>query len=63
MSGSDDRKTTDHPTLNPGDVAPPGTQGTGENICHDCKGSGRIGDQPCKTCGGTGKVIEGVGGA
>ena len=47
---------------NPGDQAAPGTPGTGENICPDCKGSGRIEAQPCQTCGGTGKVVEGVSG-
>jgi DnaJ-class molecular chaperone len=50
------------PKLNPGDEARPGTPGTGENLCPDCKGSGKIGAQPCRTCGGTGKVVEGVGG-
>jgi hypothetical protein len=49
--------------LNPGDEALPGTPGTGEDICPDCKGSGRLGVGPCPTCGGSGKVIEGIGGA
>jgi len=48
--------------VNPGDDAAPGTPGTGENVCPDCKGSGRLGNAPCKTCGGTGKVIEGISG-
>jgi RecJ-like exonuclease len=64
MSG--DRKpdrSSDSSTVNPGDVAAPGTPGTGENVCQDCKGSGRIGTVPCQTCGGTGKVIEGISGA
>lgn len=47
---------------NPGDQAAPGTPGTGENICPECEGSGRIGDGECPTCGGTGKVVEGIGG-
>ena len=50
-------------TLCPGDVAPPGTPGTGENICRKCSGSGQIDDETCPNCGGTGKVIEGIGGA
>jgi DnaJ-class molecular chaperone len=50
-------------TLNPGDQAPAGVEGTGENICRDCQGSGRRDDAPCPTCGGTGRVIEGIGGA
>jgi DnaJ-class molecular chaperone len=49
--------------MNPGDQAPAGTPGTGENICPDCAGTGRRGEQDCPTCGGTGKVIEGIGGA
>jgi RecJ-like exonuclease len=53
----------DKPKLNPGDKAQPGTPGTGENICPECKGAGRIGVTLCRTCGGTGKVVEGVGGA
>jgi len=48
--------------VNPGDDAAPGTPGTGENVCPDCKGSGRLGNAPCKTCGGTGKVVEGISG-
>jgi DnaJ-class molecular chaperone len=55
MSGS-------NPAVNPGDDGTPGTPGTGENVCPDCKGRGRLGAAPCKTCGGTGKVIEGIGG-
>lgn len=47
----------------PGDDAAPGTPGTGENICRECNGSGRIGHKLCPNCGGTGKVIEGIGGA
>jgi hypothetical protein len=27
---------------NPGDEAPRGTPGTGEDVCPECKGSGRI---------------------
>ncbi|HYF54475.1 MAG TPA: hypothetical protein VEA41_09475 [Salinarimonas sp.] len=48
--------------IHPGDDAPPGTPGTGENVCPDCKGSGRVGAASCQTCGGTGKVVEGIGG-
>lgn len=49
-------------SLNPGDQAAPGTPGTGENVCPNCSGSGRIGREPCNRCGGSGKVIEGIGG-
>jgi DnaJ-class molecular chaperone len=47
---------------NPGDQAAPGTPGTGEAICENCKGSGVVNGQECPVCGGTGKVIEGIGG-
>lgn len=49
--------------VNPGDEAPPGTPGTGENICRDCGGSGRVNGASCSACGGSGKVITAVGGA
>ena len=49
--------------LNPGDEAPAGTPGTGENLCRECGGSGRLNGTACATCGGTGKVTTGVGGA
>jgi RecJ-like exonuclease len=47
----------------PGDQAPPGTPGTGENLCPECSGSGvSAGGEVCPKCEGTGKVITGVGG-
>jgi hypothetical protein len=64
MTQQSDRPTPqDKPKLNPGDEAAPGTVGTGENICRDCQGTGKVSAGPCPTCGGTGKVVEGVGGA
>ena len=48
--------------LNPGDVAQPGTPGTGEALCPDCQGKGQVGGQPCRTCDGSGIVIQGVAG-
>ena len=50
--------------MSPGDEAPEGTPGTGENLCPHCSGSGhdRAGE-PCPVCEGTGKVITGIGGA
>jgi DnaJ-class molecular chaperone len=48
--------------LNPGDVAAPGTPGTGEAVCPDCQGSGKRAGQPCPNCGGTGIVIAGIAG-
>jgi len=50
-------------STNPGDEAPEGTPGTGENVCPDCAGSGRVRNGRCNTCGGTGVVIVGIGGA
>jgi hypothetical protein len=49
-------------TLHPGDQAAPGTPGTGENICAECHGTGRVHGRACDNCGGTGKVITGIGG-
>jgi hypothetical protein len=51
------------PRMSPGDQAPPGTPGAGENICPKCGGRGSVRGEQCDHCGGTGKVIEGVGGA
>ena len=50
-------------SVNPGDEAPEGTLGTGEGLCRECGGSGRVGDATCPSCRGSGKVIVGVGGA
>jgi DnaJ-class molecular chaperone len=47
----------------PGDEAPPGTEGTGEDICPGCGGEGRRDGGECPECGGTGRVVRGVGGA
>ena len=58
-SASDDKSKA---KLNPGDEARPGTPGSGENICPECRGSGRLGSRACPTCGGTGKIVEGIGG-
>lgn len=49
--------------MNPGDEAPAGTPGTGENVCPVCHGTGRIGGQPCANCGGSGRITTGIGGA
>ena len=48
----------------PGDQAPPGTSGTGENVCPRCGGRGRLdAGQRCPDCDGTGRVTTGIGGA
>jgi DnaJ-class molecular chaperone len=46
----------------PGDEAPPGTTGTGENLCPACSGTGKLGGESCPECKGTGKVTTGIGG-
>ncbi len=48
--------------MHPGDDGPSGAPGTGENVCPDCAGSGRLRDDVCPTCEGSGKVNEGIGG-
>lgn len=53
---------TDDAPPKPGDDAPPGTPGTGENLCPRCGGSGAVDGQSCPTCAGTGVVNSGVGG-
>ena len=57
----DKRKESDR-KLSPGDQAVAGTPGTGENVCPDCNGSGRVHGRICVTCEGSGKIIEGIGG-
>ena len=52
----------DQKPLNPGDDATPGTAGTGENLCPDCKGTGKVEGEACPNCDGTGVVTEGIGG-
>ena len=62
----DRNSTTGKPSetlINPGDEAPAGTTGTGEDICPDCAGTGRKDGGACSTCNGTGKVMKGIGGA
>jgi DnaJ-class molecular chaperone len=52
-----------HDEMTPGDEAPPGTPGTGEDICPACSGDGKLDGGECPECAGTGRVIKGVGGA
>lgn len=49
--------------MSPGDQVPPGTPGTGEDICPDCKGSGKLNGKSCEKCAGTGVITVGIGGA
>ena len=60
-----EQMSADDPTgdMAPGDEAPQGTPGAGENICPACGGPGQLDGATCETCAGTGVVIEEVGGA
>ena len=61
-SNGDGNRATEKP--NPGDQAPAGTPGTGENVCRHCRGAGKMPDgSRCEECGGSGVVIEEIGGA
>ena len=51
-----------NPTMKPGDEAPEGTPGTGEDLCLDCHGEGKLEGQPCATCTGTGTITRAIGG-
>lgn len=57
-----DEPTDAIPEMHPGDAAPPGTPGTGEDICPKCKGTGKLDGKDCENCGGTGIIVEGIGG-
>jgi hypothetical protein len=64
MSGQDESRPSPSPLpLRPGDEAPPGTPGSGENLCRHCGGNGRMPDgSRCMVCDGTGRVTEELGG-
>jgi hypothetical protein len=47
----------------PGDEAPPGAPGTGENVCRRCDGSGKVDGATCPECKGTGVLTVVIGGA
>lgn len=63
MAGSSQDDPNSRRTAKPGDVAPPGTPGTGEAPCPACRGTGLIEGRRCVECAGTGIVIQGIGGA
>lgn len=44
------------------DTVPPGTPGSGEDICRKCRGTGKVEGERCPDCNGTGKVTTGIGG-
>ena len=49
-----------HPRMAPGDEAPPGTPGTGEDVCPTCLGSGRVDGTECEACLGRGRIIKAI---
>jgi hypothetical protein len=61
--GGAEQVSTPQAPMSPGDEAPEGTPGTGEDICRACGGSGLLNGGPCPECEGTGKVNVGIGGA
>ena len=67
-SETEDRRpvamATSTPSTNPGDEIPPGTPGSGENVCPSCGGTGKADDgTACVNCAGTGKVTTNIGDA
>lgn len=48
--------------MKPGDEAPAGTVGTGDDVCPDCEGRGTVNSKPCPTCAGTGVITRAIGG-
>jgi RecJ-like exonuclease len=63
MAQSDDKAVETVNEMAPGDEAPAGTPGTGEDVCPACNGDGTVDGAPCSNCEGTGKIVSGVGGA
>jgi hypothetical protein len=67
MTESRDRREPFHPArgdvgMAPCDEAPPGTSGTGEDVCPECAGSGRRDGDQCATCLGRGRVVKAISG-
>jgi RecJ-like exonuclease len=49
--------------MNPGDEVALGSPGSGEDICPECRGTGKVRGATCANCGGTGKITRAIGGA
>ncbi len=63
MTSDSDRTKPEQPDaakMAPGDEAPPGTPGTGEDVCPDCGGSGRVDGADCQNCLGRGRIIKAI---
>jgi DnaJ-class molecular chaperone len=52
----------ENPDVAPADETPPGAQGSGDERCPSCGGSGEQDGEACPDCGGTGRVTEAIGG-
>jgi DnaJ-class molecular chaperone len=63
MANERSRPLSDASKTNPGDEAPRGSAGSGEDVCPECHGSGKVQGQPCRNCGGSGRVTRAIGGA
>lgn len=46
-----------------GDEVPPGTPGSGDDVCPRCNGSGKMEQKECENCAGTGVITRAIGGA
>jgi len=62
-SGKGGASVPDANATAPGDEAAPGTPGTGDVICPQCHGSGKVEGGKCPNCAGTGRVVKAIGGA
>ena len=52
------------PVRHPGDQGRPNAPQVGEQICPECRGTGRRGETAtCLTCGGSGRIVQIVGDA
>jgi hypothetical protein len=59
-----EKERVERSRLRPGDEAPAGTPGTGEDICPECNGRGKDAQgKLCGNCEGTGRITRGIGGA
>lgn len=54
------QQETETAMMAPGDEAPPGTPGTGEDACPTCRGSGRMDGGDCETCLGRGRIVKAI---
>jgi len=62
MGQSVNLQGSDATSSSPGDEVPPGTTGSGEDVCPKCQGSGREDGHECSNCNGTGVITRAIGG-